>query len=222
MAIDLVVLLDTSGGHAVDDGVPSRIHVANGQADGQQGEEHDYAEPQDNVEDDRVGLVVLLGQVDLVVLQEKKLLFQGLLWAPLISPHIIVLTSLLGVTTLTDELLLAGGHAGDQDVVLLGSIDKLSELLGQQISGFGVGGGSVLVSLAEGSQGQTDQDETGKGGIGAGQLLGQRLDGGQLGQELLVLSVDRGLQSRGGDFLGHWLDLSKVLRDDGDLEGHGK
>lgn len=72
MATDLVFLLDASGGHAVDDGVTSRVHVANGQADGQQGEEHDNAEPQDNVEHDRVALGVLLGQVDVVGLGRKK------------------------------------------------------------------------------------------------------------------------------------------------------
>ena len=67
----LVVLLDASGGHAVNDGVPTRVHVSDGQADGQQGEEHDNTEPQDDVEDDWVGLFVLLGEVDVVLEGEK-------------------------------------------------------------------------------------------------------------------------------------------------------
>lgn len=69
---DLVLLLDASGGHAVDDGIPSRVHVADSQADGQQREEHDHAEPQDDVEHHRVGLVVLLGQVDVINLESRE------------------------------------------------------------------------------------------------------------------------------------------------------
>lgn len=64
---NLVVLLDAGGGHAVDDGVPARIHVADGQADGEQGEEHDNSEPQDDVEDHGIVLLVFLGQVNRVL-----------------------------------------------------------------------------------------------------------------------------------------------------------
>lgn len=72
LASNLVLLLDARGGHAVDDRVTARVHVADGQADGQQREEHDHAEPQDDVEHDGVGLGVLLGQVDCVLLQINK------------------------------------------------------------------------------------------------------------------------------------------------------
>lgn len=62
--VHLVILLDARRRHSVDDGVTTRIHVSDSQADRKQGEEHDNAEPQDDVEDHRVTSIVLLGQVD--------------------------------------------------------------------------------------------------------------------------------------------------------------
>lgn len=69
----LVVLLDARGSHAVDNRVTSGIHVADSHADGQQREEHDHAEPQDDVEHHRVVLLVGLGQVDVVLKGKQKI-----------------------------------------------------------------------------------------------------------------------------------------------------
>lgn len=61
----LVVLLHASRCHAVDDRVTSRVHVADGVANGDQGEEHGDSEPEQDVEDDRIVSVVLFGSVQI-------------------------------------------------------------------------------------------------------------------------------------------------------------
>lgn len=125
------------------------------------------------------------------------------------------------ITTVADQLLSRGDRSHQHIIskVLLGGVHKLSQLLSQQIRGLSVGGGRVLVGIAQSSHGQTDQDQAGSGaGLAALQLLGQGIDGGQLVQEGLVLRIDIGLQSGCAQLLGDGLDLPEGLRDDEDLE----
>lgn len=68
-ATDLVVLLDARRRHAVDNRIAAGIHVANHIADGEQRERKHNAEPQDNVEDDRIIVVVVLRQVQILCLR---------------------------------------------------------------------------------------------------------------------------------------------------------
>lgn len=70
VATDLVILLDARRRHSVNDWVTARIHVADGIADGDQREHKHNAEPQNDVENDRVIFIVALGQVQIGCLFE--------------------------------------------------------------------------------------------------------------------------------------------------------
>lgn len=70
----LVIFLHAGGGHAVDDRVTTGVHVCNGVGNGQQGESEHNAEPQDNVEDDRVITVVHYGEVKIVRLKKAEII----------------------------------------------------------------------------------------------------------------------------------------------------
>lgn len=59
----LVVLLHPGASHAIDDGVPARVHVHDGVDNGDQRECKHNGEPQDDVEDGRIvaGVGILCG-----------------------------------------------------------------------------------------------------------------------------------------------------------------
>lgn len=66
---DLVILLHSGTRHTVNDGVPSGIHVADGQTDGDEREQQGDTKPEDDVEDYRVIFAVVAGKVVLCFLQ---------------------------------------------------------------------------------------------------------------------------------------------------------
>lgn len=171
----LVVLLHPGGGHAVDDRVPAGIHGSNGVADGQKRQTKDDHEPQDDVEDDRVILVVVGGQIEFI--------------------------GGAGINNLTLNarvgILVCGLHKEHGVAGLLGGSQQATNGSRQQFVGLIQSNGLLAMSLGNAIDGQTDNQNI-RWLQHLSQVLRGRVDKSDLLKELLVGVMQGRVQVLGG------------------------